>query len=409
MRTLFITKEVPYPTIGGVSLRTWQNINIMMKSGEVGVFSVSNWTPKHTSLPGVAVWKHCNVTEKRSPKEQFINRLWWFSPRKHPDTLWGYSHATEEALNQLLQEFKPDIVILEEIWVYPYLQVVKNHPCKIIFDNHNVEASLWEQRHSNSNNWKFRLRNTIHLAHLKRIEKDFISQVNQVWMCSEEDVHLLKKFYLHFVPTYAVPNSINVSAYDSIRSGEFTPPPELANNPYNLLFLGQLSYSPNTVAAELLIQKIFPEIQKIYPQSRLLLVGRTPTAYMLEAAAKNPHIIVTGSVPDVKPYIAAASIMVVPLMQGGGTRLKIVEAFAAGCPVISTAKGCEGIKAKDGEELLIRNTVSEIVAGIQEIWSDSYLGEKLANSAYELVQKEYSWEATARKIDQAIHDLLHVS
>jgi glycosyltransferase involved in cell wall biosynthesis len=127
---------------------------------------------------------------------------------------------------------------------------------------------------------------------------------------------------------------------------------------------------------------------------------------MQAAAKREPSIIVTGSVADVRPYLAAASVMVVPLLQGGGTRLKILEAFAAGCPVVSTAKGAEGIKARDGEHLLIRNEVEELVAGVCQLWSNRSLREKLASSAYELVQAKYSWQAVGRKIELAVQKLL---
>ncbi|MBK1989589.1 glycosyltransferase [Sphaerospermopsis aphanizomenoides BCCUSP55] len=405
IRTLFITKEVPYPTTTGVSLRTWQNINIMMKFGQVGVFSASNWEPKNSSLPGVSIWKHCNVAEQRTSWEKFNTRLWWFNQSRHSDADWTYSQTAAEELNTLLTEFKPDLVIIEEVWLYPYLSVVKRHKCQIILDNLNIEASLWEQTHQTVKGLKAKFKANIELNHLKFIEKDFSNQAHQIWVCSQDDASLLRQLYGQVSPTQVIFNGINVFNYDSVRSGECSPPPELPNKSRNILFLGQLSYAPNTVAAELLINQIYPRLKQLYPDSHLLLVGRKPTQFMLEAAKKEPGIIVTGSIPDVKPYLAAASVMVVPLLQGGGTRLKIVEAFAAGCPVISTAKGAEGIKAIDGEHLLIRNEVEEIVQGICQLWSDPNLADKLAHSAYELVQAEYSWEAVGNKVNLAVQEL----
>jgi polysaccharide biosynthesis protein PslH len=405
IRTLFITREIPYPTIGGVSLRTWQNINIMMKFGAVGVFSTSNWDPKNISLPGVTVWKHSNVAKQRSSWEKFNARLWWFNKSRHSNADWSYSKTAAEELNTLLTEFKPDIVIIEEVWLYPYLNVIKRHKCKIILDNLNIEASLWEQTHQAVKGLKAKLKTKIELNHLKFIEKDFSNQADQIWVCSQNDANLLRQFYGQVSPTHVIFNGINVLNYDSVRSGECSPPPELPNKNRNILFLGQLSYAPNTVAVELLINQIYPRLKEIHPDSHLLLVGRKPTPFMLEAAKREPGIIVADSVPDVKPYLAAASMMVVPLLQGGGTRLKIVEAFAAGCPVISTAKGAEGIKVVDGEHLLIRNEVEEIVQGICKLWSNPDLAEKLANSAYELVKAEYSWEAVSHKIEWGIKKL----
>lgn len=97
--------------------------------------------------------------------------------------------------------------------------------------------------------------------------------------------------------------------------------------------------------------------------------------------------------------------MAVPLGHGGGTRLKILEAFAAGCPVVSTAKGAEELKVKDGEHLLIGDEIEAMVEGVCQLWSDPSLGQKLANSAYELVRAEYSWEAVGRKVESAVREL----
>ncbi|MGH8002274.1 MAG: glycosyltransferase family 4 protein, partial [Brasilonema sp.] len=134
-------------------------------------------------------------------------------------------------------------------------------------------------------------------------------------------------------------------------------------------------------------------------------VGTGPTQFMLEAAQQQPGIIVTGRVPDMRPYLADASVIVVPLLQGGGTRFKILEAFAAGCPVVSTAKGAEGLKVVDGEHLLIRNEVTELVEGVSQIWSEPSLGKRLAGSAYELVKAEYDWERVGCNVEEALQEL----
>jgi len=144
-----------------------------------------------------------------------------------------------------------------------------------------------------------------------------------------------------------------------------------------------------------------------FPNSRLLLVGSNPTEKMREAAEKDPNIIVTGEVEDVRPYLAAASVMVVPLYKGGGTRFKILEAFAAGCPVVSTTKGAEGLNSEDGVHLLLRDDVEGLTEGIIKIWSDASLRERLVHNGYDLVQSNYSWDAVSHNVKLALEDLLN--
>ena len=406
LRTLFITREVPYPPRGGASLRNWQNINIINQYGPVAVFSAANWTPDYNAIPGVAVWQHQNVAIQRQPLEKLGRRLWWLRPLGEPDSEWSYSHSAAQNLDQLIRTFAPNLVICKELWVYRYLKTIKRHPCPIIFDDYNVESVLFSQNHHSPPNLKARLKAKIQLDRIQAIESDFIRQCQQVWVCSDEDARIVNQLYPHPVPIRVIPNGIDVDYYHGVSSGKISPPPELNHHPQTIVFIGQLSYPPNTVAGELLATEIYPRLRQQYPQSRLVLVGRNPSQTMLAAAAQNPGITVTGSVPDVRPYLAAASIILVPLLQGSGTRLKILEAFAANRPVVSTAKGVEGINAIDGEHILVRNTVDELIAGVTQLWSNPELAAKLAHNASQLVQAEYSWEAVQRRVEMAILPLL---
>ena len=406
IKTLFITKEVPIPVKGGVSLRNWQNMNVMMKFGPVAVFSAANWTPRRQTMPGVDLWKHYNVEDARTRIEELERRLWWLRPIGDPDADWPYCRFTAKKLAELMREFQPDIVVIEQVWLYRYLSVVKQFSCRIILDDHNIEAHLAAQPDRSQESIRTQVKAKIQTAHLRGMEKSFIQQVDQVWLCSEDDVKLCQEMYGKSTPLYVIPNGVNVDNYKKAFNQAYDPIEKVKNKEHTLLFLGQLSYYPNKIASELLLDEIYPKIKQTYPDCQLLLVGRTPTKKMLALAEKDPDIIVTGSVPEVQPYVAASSMMVVPLLHGGGTRLKIVEAFASGCPVISTEKGVEGIEAIDGTHLLIRNTTQEIIEGIEQLWSQPSLRVKLKNNAYELVKQEYSWEATYKRVQTAINNLL---
>lgn len=409
LRTLMIAKDIPYPIFAGVSLRNWQNLNILMKYGPVAGFSFSESSANEISIPGVSCWKNFIIDEPISFWEKQKQRwLWPLSPR--PPL---YSDKVAQELDKFLREFKPNLVICEMVFVYPYLKVFKNHNCHIILDQHNIEADLFKQRYIVTESFKTKLKANIQHSQLQFIEKSFIREADQIWVCSEEDVNLLKRLYGKDVESYVVPNGINIAQYNDLWSDSksFQNSLDLSkeisyNSERTIIFLGMLSYIPNRIASELLIEKIYPKLREIYPDCRLLLVGRNPTPSMLEIAQKDPGIIVTGGVPDIKPYLASASIMVVPLLQGGGTRFKILEAFAAGCPVVSTSKGAEGLNANDGEHLLIRDSVKEIIEGVCQIWSEPFLGKKLATNAYELVKAQYSWEAVSQNVENAIQKLL---
>ncbi len=163
----------------------------------------------------------------------------------------------------------------------------------------------------------------------------------------------------------------------------------------HVLFVGVLSYEPNRIAGEFLLEKIHPMLRSILPHARCTIVGRSPSRSMLDAALRDSSITLAGAVEDVRPYLAAADVVVVPLMQGGGTRLKILEAFAAQRPVVSTTKGNEGLRARSGEHLLLADDPQSIVAAIARLWLDAPLRESLTQAAYALVADEYSWSAVS--------------
>ncbi len=401
-----------YPPLSGRPMRQLQSINTMMQFGSVGIFHLFMDNPQSQTIPNVDLLHQCHVVEsQRSLWEKLELNFWWLHPRRYRPVVSWYTKEIAQKLEKVLAEFQPDIVVTD-IAAYYYLPVIKRYGCRLILDQHNVEASALEQYYSArylTQNHKPTLREkievSINISQVSSVERDSIYQADQVWTCSEADDKLLQDLYGQIPYTKVVPNSIDVSYYDCVRLGECSLSEGLEAKKQYLLYSGKFSYYPNAAAVDLLIEHIYPRLQQIYPDCCLLLVGRNPTQRMLEAAEQDTRIIVTGQVPDVRPYLAAASVMAVPLRHGGGTRLKILEAFAAGCPVISTAKGAEGLKAVDGEHLFIRNEIEEIVEAVCQLWSDSSLGKKLANSAYELVNAEYSWSAVRRKAGLAVGEL----
>lgn len=416
VRTLFITRNSSYPPIGGAPLRNWQNINIMMKFGPVAVFSIST-RPQESSgnaepPPGIAMWNIHHISDDLKPSLQEkiecqLRQLWLLRIRECSQTNKYYRSSIARELNRVLGEFKPHLVIFEELCVYSYLFIVKRHRCCIIYDAHNVEAFLYREIYKETHkSFKAKFKTSIEFAKIISIERDFIRQANQVWVCSEQDASLLQTLCRKALHAHVVPNGVDLAYYDSVRLGHHRLPSELEPVPLTMLFPANFSYRPNVLAAQLLLSEVYPRLQKVYPNCRLLLVGINPSKSMQEAAEKEAGIVVTGKVADMRPYLSAASTVVVPLLHGGGTRLKILEAFAAGRPVVSTSKGAEGLKVRDGEHLLIGDSADELAAGVCRLWSEASLGQKLAHSAYELVRTAYSWEMVDRRVEQASQELL---
>ena len=169
-----------------------------------------------------------------------------------------------------------------------------------------------------------------------------------------------------------------------------------------MLFLGTMSWGPNAAAAKFLIET-FPKLRARFPDARLDIVGRDPPPE-LKAMGNRPGVEVTGGVPDVKPYLARASLLAVPLDAGGGTRLKILEAFAAGLPVVSTAVGAEGIEAIANTHF-IRAERSGLVEAMANLLESPGEAMQLATAARVLARDVYDWSRIGRKAVDAIQML----
>jgi polysaccharide biosynthesis protein PslH len=399
-RSLILARML-YPPMGGEYLRNWQTINLLQQFGPVAVFSLFEREIHPPAVAGIETWHPVNLAVDRSLQSQLESITQWF--RQAGLTYYcPYHHRIARALEQTIATFQPNLVILEQLWMIPYLRMIQRYPCRVIYDAHNVEVPLYEQTKCTGAGLRFLARKILHIPQIHRSEQQLLQQTEQVWVCSRMDQEQLCDRYQPLHPPQIVPNGLNPQFYSSIFQKRLRQNQGLT---HNVIFIGNFAHVPNWEAATLLLTEIYPALRHQFPQARLVLVGRNPTPTMLRAAREDNQITVTGEVEDIRPYLAIARVMVTPLQQGSGTRLKILEAFAAGCPVVSTAKGAEGLQVQDGEQCLLAEGSAAIVAAVQRLWSDPVLETKLIKSAEGLLQSAYSWDAIQQTIGSALEQL----
>jgi polysaccharide biosynthesis protein PslH len=408
VRTLVVAINLPYPTFGGMDLRNWQNVNGLAAVGEVGIFGLCSNDPRGATRSPVGVaFQVCSVDPRLSnppPRDIKIEaRAWLTRPLGHPcDYL--YSENAADELSTLLQSFEPQAVLLEGIWPHRYIDVIERYPCQIILDCHNVEAVVAQQigQSIDGNDLRAKLWRFLLPERMRKVEHEATRRADQIWVCSEEDAALIKDFYHPTAKIFVIPNSIDVGNYGEIRGTRDLMPSKMKKT---VIFPGAFGYQPNVNAARFLIDKVFPRLVNVFPDLEILLVGRNATPEMAEAAKHEPRIVVTGEVADVRPYLARASLTLVPLFEGSGTRFKLLEAFAAGLPVVSTAQGAAGLGVRDGTHLLIAEKPDEFVDAAKLLWDNEGLAKNLADNALEFVQRNYSWSRAHHLIKQALERL----
>jgi polysaccharide biosynthesis protein PslH len=184
---------------------------------------------------------------------------------------------------------------------------------------------------------------------------------------------------------------------------DFFTPGDMATNADTLVFNGLLSYRPNFDAATYFVDEVLPLIERIRPGVTLTLVGHGNPSEI--ESLRRPNVVLTGSVPDVRPYLQQAAVVVVPIRMGGGTRLKVVEALAMSKAVVSTTIGCEGIRVSDGEHLLKADDPQSFASSVASLLADTARAEALGRAGRALMVKEYSWARSASRLEDLFQKL----
>jgi glycosyltransferase involved in cell wall biosynthesis len=215
-------------------------------------------------------------------------------------------------------------------------------------------------------------------------------EMQRVLLCSTEDRKLLGQ-RLSLDQIAVVPNTIRVP---------LQLPMAVMHGPLQLLFVGTLNYAPNENAVKWLVEEIMPAIHaRVGPDmAELTVIGRGPTDWMKQTAATGAFKLY-GDVPDVRPFYEACHAVMVPIRAGGGTRIKILEAFGYGRVVISTTLGAEGIAAEDGQELMIANSADDFALAAQRLLNETGLAQHLIANGRHRVMERYSAAACEQAID----------
>jgi len=265
----------------------------------------------------------------------------------------------------------------------------------LIYDAHNIESKRIETMVNVS---KLYINITKQLEIISCHISDF------VFVVSENDKEQLLSWNITDNKIEVIPNSVEVDKFSPLIERSKIRKKYKLNNKIAIIYHGYLSYPPNKEAVKILINNILPNILKKYPSVYLILVGKNPPKIY------HPNIIVTGFVENVPEYIAATDIAVVPLLSGGGTRIKILEYMACGKAVVSTMKGAEGLNLQNKKEILIsKHPDSEFINLMFKLIEQADLRKKIGIKARKKIELLYDWEKTAKKAVDIYYRLKYIN
>jgi glycosyltransferase involved in cell wall biosynthesis len=223
-----------------------------------------------------------------------------------------------------------------------------------------------------------------------RYERALMRSVDRVLVCSDVERELVRVWGVDLA--MLVPNGVDTGRYSFEERA-----PRASDAPPTIVFSGGMDYLPNQDGVRWFIAEVMPEVRKLLPRAKLVVVGKNPPPSLVALARPN-EIEITGRVDDVRPYVRAADVMVVPLRIGGGTRLKILEALAMGVPVVSTSVGAEGILVANEKDILIADAPSDLARAVASVCTSPARARELAKNGRELVQSRYGWSSVLREL-----------
>jgi sugar transferase (PEP-CTERM/EpsH1 system associated) len=308
---------------------------------------------------------------------------------------WSPRSASQLASVLRSQEF--DTVQMESVHLMQYLPIIREaRGCPaIVIDWHNIESEIMWRYAETAGNWakKIFAKRTAKL--IERAENRLLDSCAAHAVTSERERRKLLARRPH-ANIQVVPNGVDASYYSAKEIAEASRRTGAPDSKKTILFVGSMDYHANIDAVTWFSRTVWPEMALNHPYLHFMIVGRDPAPAVRALASDRIHI--TGTVDDVRPFYASAAVAVVPLRSGSGTRLKILEAMAAGVPVVSTRMGAEGIEVEDDVHLLLADSGREIAAAVRRIASSAETRERLSQAGRALVSRVYEWSVIGKQL-----------
>jgi glycosyltransferase involved in cell wall biosynthesis len=263
---------------------------------------------------------------------------------------------------------------------------------RAVLFQHNVETMIW-RRHAEHAPDQFRkLYFRLQAKRMFDYERRMCRRAGHIVAVSTADAETMRRLF-GVTRISEIPTGVDLDYFAPPAS-----PPKVAD----LVFVGSMDWLPNVDGVLHFVREALPLIRRRRPECTLAIVGRTPPSKISGLARQDPRILVTGTVPDIRPHLWGSSVSIVPLRIGGGTRLKIYESMAARVPVVSTSVGAEGLSVSPPENIRIADQPEGFAAQCLELLEDPSARERLGAAAWELVSARFSWEEVARSFERIL-------
>ncbi len=380
MNILFISPWYPLPPDNGAKLRISNLLSALCSRHRVTLIAAHDPAVQPASLQGVLAQCEKVIPVPWLPKPvtgvaRWLSFLW-------PRPAWVYfapSLKMRQAIVSAMNHSDFDLIITYELSTLAYLPAYARVP--VLLEDVELGGYLKEDQASGL---LARLRRELFVWKVRRALRATLPRMTGCTVPSAAEKQRLERIvslpHLHIVP----------NCLEDARYADIAAHPE----PETLIFTGSLTFGANYEAVSYFLEKIYPLIKRELPGVQFRITGRTE-GITLPLAEQDPSVTMTGFVEDVRPLIANSWVSVVPLLTGGGTRFKILEALALGTPVVATSKGAEGLALEPGKHFLIEDTPQAFAAAVVQLCRDSAMRARLSEAGRKFVFAEHTWQSVA--------------
>ena len=386
MNILFVSPRQCWPLTNGARLREYHLARALGQYADLTYVYFRNpgeTLPQKADLPFFRA-----LHPVTRPRAYTPGRLIRGAVSQWPLTVVNFMSPDMERTLERACSSKFDIVHMDSPHLAGYEGLLKRLApgARIFYDWHNIESELLRRYSAGPNPFANRAYARFTAAKMERLEQGILRSASGHVVCSKREHEQLSRID-GTARIVTIENGVDTTAFERRRD---------PGTSRRLVFVGLMSYHANVDAAVWFTRTVWPLIRAAFPDLFLTIVGADPSAAVLDLRSE-PSVEVTGTVPDVRRYYADAFAAVVPLRTGGGTRLKILEAMAAGVPVISTSAGAEGLSLSPGHDLLIADDVEAWTTAVAQL-SDADVWRSVAESAWSTVRSGYDWAMIGQRL-----------
>ncbi len=387
VRILWLKTELLHPVDKGGKIRSYNMLKALKRDCHITYLTLDDGTADKKARELASEYCHELVCVPHRRREKFTTGFYVELVLNLASNL-PYAIKKYESVEMRREIEKRvgsfDVLICD--FLAPAVNVPRDLGCATVLFQHNVEAMIWKRHYEVQTNAARKAYLFRQWRKMFDFEAKTCPQYDCVVAVSREDREMMQEQY-GVANVYDVPTGVDTAF--------FRPSGELKRKPHNLVFTGSMDWLPNEDAIRYFTEQIMPRIRQDVPDVSLTVVGRDPYPGLVELSKRDPSVIVTGRVEDVRPYMEEAALYIVPLRIGGGTRLKIYEGMAMEKAIVSTSIGAEGLPVTNGTEIVLADTPESFAGNVVKLLRDENLAREIGERAAARVRQEFGWEAVA--------------